>query len=72
LRNNCREYKYFNKESLGYYELKKDKPWFDNGCPELLDQRKQSKLLCLGDPSKINGENLNNVKCETSRRFKSK
>jgi hypothetical protein len=22
------------KESLGYYELKKHKPWFDKGCSE--------------------------------------
>jgi hypothetical protein len=25
------------KESLGYYELKKHKPWFDEGCPKLID-----------------------------------
>jgi hypothetical protein len=25
------------KESLGYYELKKHKPWFDEGCSVLLD-----------------------------------
>jgi hypothetical protein len=24
------------KESLGYYELKKYKPWFDEGCSKLL------------------------------------
>jgi hypothetical protein len=23
------------KESLGYYELKQHKPWFNKGCPEL-------------------------------------
>jgi hypothetical protein len=28
------------KESLGYHELKKHKPWFDEGCSELLGQRK--------------------------------
>jgi hypothetical protein len=28
------------KESLGYYELKQHKPWFNEGCPKLLDQRK--------------------------------
>jgi hypothetical protein len=28
----------------GYYELKKYKPWFDEGCSELLDQRKQAEL----------------------------
>jgi hypothetical protein len=32
------------KESLGYYELKKHKPWFNKGCSTLLDQRKQAKL----------------------------
>jgi hypothetical protein len=32
------------KESLGYFELKMHKPWFDEGCPKLLDQRKEAKL----------------------------
>jgi hypothetical protein len=32
------------KESLGYFDLKKHKPWFDEGCSKLLDQRKQAKL----------------------------
>jgi hypothetical protein len=27
------------KESIGYYELIKCKPWFDKGCSKLLDQR---------------------------------
>jgi hypothetical protein len=35
------------KESLGYYEPKQHKPWCDEGCSELLDQRKQAKLQCL-------------------------
>jgi hypothetical protein len=35
------------KESLDYFELKKHKPWFDEGCSELLDQRKQAKLQWL-------------------------
>jgi hypothetical protein len=35
------------KESLGYFELKKHKPWFDEGCSELLDQRKEAKLQWL-------------------------
>jgi hypothetical protein len=33
-----------SKESLGYYELKKRKPWFDEGCSELLYQRKQARF----------------------------
>jgi hypothetical protein len=32
------------KESLGYCKLKKHKPWFDEGCSKLLDQREQAKL----------------------------
>jgi hypothetical protein len=56
------------EESLGYYELKKHKPWFDAGCSKLLDQRKQeAKLQRLQDPSEINGDNLNNVKHEASK-----
>jgi hypothetical protein len=35
------------KESLGYFELKKHKPWFDEGCSKLLNQRKQAKLEWL-------------------------
>jgi hypothetical protein len=29
------------KECLRYYELKKHKPWFDEGCSELVDKRKK-------------------------------
>jgi hypothetical protein len=50
------------KESLGYYEPKQHKPWFAEGCSELLDQRKQAQLQWLQDPSEINGDNLNNVR----------
>jgi hypothetical protein len=39
------------KESLGYYELKKHKPWFDEACSKLVDQRKQAKFQWLQDPS---------------------
>jgi hypothetical protein len=40
-------------ESLGYYELKKHKPWSD-GYSKLLDQRKQAKLQWLQNPSELN------------------
>jgi hypothetical protein len=60
------------KESLGYLELKKHKPWFNEGCSKLLDQRKQVKLQWLQDPSEINGDNLNNVRREASRHFRNK
>jgi hypothetical protein len=54
------------KESLGYCELKKHKPWFDEGCSELSDKRKRAKLQWLQDPSEINGDNLNNIRRQTS------
>jgi hypothetical protein len=60
------------KESLGYLELKKHKPGFDEGCSELLEQRKQAKLQLLQNPSEINGDNLNNVRHEASRHFRNK
>jgi hypothetical protein len=54
----------FTIKNLGYFELKKHKPWFGGGCSKLLDQRKQAKLQWLQDPSEINGNNLNNVRRE--------
>ncbi|PNF42182.1 hypothetical protein B7P43_G07312, partial [Cryptotermes secundus] len=55
-----------------YYELKEPKPRFDGGCSKLLDQRKQAKLQWLQDPSELNGDNLNNIRHETSRHFRNK
>ncbi|PNF26628.1 hypothetical protein B7P43_G09369 [Cryptotermes secundus] len=60
------------KESLGYYGQKKHKPWFDEGCSKSLDQRNQAKLQWLQDPSELNGDNLNNIRRETSRHFRNK
>jgi hypothetical protein len=60
------------KDSLGYYEPKKNKLWFDEECSKLLDQRKQAKLQWLQDPSKINGDNLNLILCDTSKHFRKK
>jgi hypothetical protein len=60
------------KESLGSFELEKHKPWFNERCPKLLDQRKQAKLQWLQDPSETNGDNLNNVRCEASRCFRNR
>jgi hypothetical protein len=55
-----------------YYELKKHKPWFDDGCCKLLDERKQAKLQWLQDLSEINRVNLNNIRRETSRHLRQK
>jgi hypothetical protein len=64
--------KIYAEESLGYYEPNKNKPWFYEGYSKFLDQRKQAKLQWLQDPSKINGDNLNNIRRETSRHFRYK
>jgi hypothetical protein len=52
--------------------LKKHKPWFDEKCSKLLDQRKQAKLQWLQDPSEINTDHLNNIRREISRHFRNK
>jgi hypothetical protein len=52
--------------------VKNLKPWFDEGCSALLDQRKQAKSQWLQDPSEINGDNLNNIRPKASRNFMNK
>jgi hypothetical protein len=34
-------------ERVGYYELNQHKPWFDDECSKLLEQRKQAKQQWL-------------------------
>jgi hypothetical protein len=58
--------------SLYYFELKKHKPWFDQACSKLLDQRKVAKLRWLQDPREITGDNLNNLRREASTHFRNK
>jgi hypothetical protein len=60
------------KESLGHYEPKQHKQWFDEGRSEKSDQRTQVKLQWLQDPNEINGDNMKNVRRETSRHFRNK
>jgi hypothetical protein len=60
------------KESLRYHKLKYNKPWFDDECSKLIDQWKQVKLQWLHNPSHISGDNLQNLRYETSRTFKNK
>jgi hypothetical protein len=61
-----------SEESLGYYELKKHKPWFDERCSELLGKMKQAKLQRSQDASGMNGYNLDNKRSKTSRNFRKK
>jgi hypothetical protein len=60
------------KNNLEYHHLKHNKPRFDDVCSKLIDQRKQAKLQWLQNPSQINGDNLHNIRRETSRTFKNK
>jgi hypothetical protein len=60
------------KENLGYQKLKHNKPWFDDECSKLLLQRKQGFLQWLQNPSQINGNNLQNLRRETSRTVRKK
>jgi hypothetical protein len=60
------------KDNLGYHRLKHNKPWFDDECSKLIHQRIQAKLQWLKNPSQINGDNLQNLRRETSRTFRNK
>jgi hypothetical protein len=60
------------KERLGYFEMKKHNPWFEEGFSKLLERRKQAKLQWLKDQSEINVDNQNNVRHEASRHFRNK
>jgi hypothetical protein len=60
------------KNNLGYQKLEQNKPWFDDECSKLIDQRKQAKLQWLQNQSHINGDNLQNLRRETSRTFRNK
>jgi len=58
------------EESLGLYELKKLKPWFDEERLRFSDQRKQAKMQWLQDPNQSNVDKLNSVRYEASRHFR--
>jgi hypothetical protein len=47
------------KESLGLHEIKQHKPWFDEECLGILDQRKQAKMQWIQNPSHRNVDNMN-------------
>jgi hypothetical protein len=60
------------KESLGLYEWKQHKPWFDEECSKCLGQRKQGKMQWLQNPKQSNVGNMNNVRREACRHFRNK
>jgi hypothetical protein len=60
------------KDNLRYQKLKHNKPWFYDECSKLIDHWKHAKLQQLQNPSQINGDNLQNLRRETSRIFRNK
>jgi hypothetical protein len=52
--------------------LKQHKPWFDKKCLGFTEQRKQSKMQLVQDPSQTNVDNLNKVRHDASRHFRNK
>jgi len=54
------------------HEMNQHKPWFDEECLGILDQRKQTKMQWLQNPSQSNADNLNNVRSDASRHFRNK
>jgi hypothetical protein len=72
-RDNIREnIKISAQESLGYCETEHHKLWFDEEYLKMVDRRKQTKLQWLQDPSKVNENNLSDVRQEASRHFRNK
>jgi hypothetical protein len=69
IRNNI---KTSTKDNIVYHRLKHNKPWFSYECSKLIEQWKQAKLHKLQNPSQINGDNLKNLRHETSRTFRNK
>jgi hypothetical protein len=57
---------------LGYCESTHCKPWFDEECSKLVDQKKQAKLQWLQDPSEVNEGNLSDARQKASRHFRNK
>ena len=60
------------KGSLGLHEWKKHNTWFDKECVDFLDQRKQTKMQWIQDPSRSNVDNMKNVRRNVSRYFRNK
>jgi hypothetical protein len=52
--------------------LKQHKPWFDEECFGILDQRKQAKIQWIQDPSQNSVDYPNNLKRDASRHFRNK
>ena len=59
-------------KSIGSYQVKKKKPWFDDDCSNVVERRKQAKLKFLQDPIQLNRDNFHTERRETSRTLRKK
>ena len=59
-------------ESIGYYQVKKKKPWFDDDGSNVVQRRKQAKFKFLQDPTQLNMDNYHTERCETSHTLRNK
>ena len=50
------------EESMGYCEVKKKTPWFDDDCSNVAERRKQAKLKFFQDPKQLNRDNIITLK----------
>ncbi|KAJ4438663.1 hypothetical protein ANN_14610 [Periplaneta americana] len=60
------------EQSIGYYETKKKKPWFDEDCCMVVERRKQAKLTFLQDPVEEKRDNYFDERREASRTLRNK
>ncbi|KAJ4426743.1 hypothetical protein ANN_26542 [Periplaneta americana] len=60
------------EQSIGYYETKRKKPWFDEDCCMVVERRKQAKLKFLQDPVEEKRDNYFNERREASRTLRNK
>ena len=60
------------KERVGEKKRQKNKPWFDDECLKLHDERKQARQRWLGNKNEANTNNYKNAKRNATRGFRNK
>ena len=60
------------EESLGFRKIKKSKPWFEEKCKALHEDRKRARLQWLQNRTEANVNNYNEAKQLASRGFRQK
>ena len=60
------------KERVGEMKRQKNKPWFDDECLKLHEERKQARQRWLGNKNEANTNNYSNAKRNATRVFRNK